>query len=134
VFRRRRFFHGRALHGNVPEVACLDTSGKEMAPEAWNAGFVRCLGVQLFGGRIDVDERGGEIEGDTFLILFNADHATAVPFTLPPPRIGGPWELVFDTSRPDNDAGERETPGPTYELAPCSMVVLVARVGEAEGA
>ncbi|HUG93676.1 MAG TPA: glycogen debranching enzyme GlgX, partial [Planctomycetaceae bacterium] len=140
VFRRRRFFHGRALRGDapqglrgsLPEVACLDPSGEEMTDEAWNAGFVRCLGVQLFGGPIDVDARGSEISGDTFLILFNADHGNTIPFTLPEPRIGGPWELVFDTSRVES-GGERDggAVGATYELTPCSMVVLVARVEEA---
>jgi glycogen operon protein len=138
VFRRRRFFHGRALHGNVPEVACLDPSGKEMTAEAWNAGFVRCLGVQLFGGPIDADERGAEISGDTFLMLFNADHGNKIPFTLPDPRVGGPWEFVFDTAREGTGdaAGEQPVPaaGGTYELAPCSMAVFVARVEKGEAA
>ena len=58
-------------------------SGEEMTDEAWNAGFVKCLGVRLAGDLIgDVDERGEPIVGDTLLLLLNAHHEP-IPFTLP---------------------------------------------------
>ena len=76
-----------------------------MSDEAWNAPFVRCLGVQLFGDNIDVDEHGETISGDTMLLLFNADHANTIPFMLPPTADEGqPWELVFDTAGRDQRA------------------------------
>ena len=70
MFHRRRFFHGQAIQGaEAPDIAWLDPTGKEMSDEAWTTAFVRCLGVQLFGGEIDVDEHGEAIVGDTMLLL-----------------------------------------------------------------
>jgi len=125
VFHRRRFFHGQAIQGaEAPEIAWYDPTGEEMSSEAWNTGYVRCLGVQLFGGEIDVDEHGESICSDTILALFNADHANTIPFVLPPTGSddGKPLELVFDTSNPDLDS-EVELAA-EYQLQSCSMVVL----------
>src|SRR5262249_38269649 len=84
VFHRRRFFHGQAIQGaEAPEIAWLDPSGAEMSDESWKESFVRCLGVQLFGGEIDVDEHGESILGNTMLLLFNADHVNEIDFVLP---------------------------------------------------
>jgi glycogen operon protein len=124
VFHRRRFFHGKAIRGaEAPEIAWLDPQGKEMSDAAWNAPFVRCLGVLFYGKNIDVDQRGAEIDGDTILLLFNADHANAIQFTLPPPANQARWELIVDT------AGEKLEPpraveGGSFELAPCSAAAL----------
>lgn len=129
VFHRRRFFHGQAIQGaEAPEIAWYDPTGEEMSSEAWNTGFVRCLGVQLYGGEIDVDEHGESICSDTILALFNADHANTIPFVLPPTgsEDGKPWELVFDTSNPDLDS-ETELAA-EYQLQPCSMVVLKSQL------
>ncbi len=123
VFHRRRFFHGRALKGaEAREIAWLDPSGKEMSDEAWNAPFVRCLGVQLFGQSIDVDTHGETIRGDTILVLFNADHTHKIPFTLPASGSTAPWELVFDTANPD--AKWEPSSSAKYELDTCSMAVF----------
>ena len=44
-----------------------------MADDAWNADFVRSLGMLLSGNAIEeVDERGEPIIGDTLLVLLNA--------------------------------------------------------------
>ncbi|MCA9154707.1 MAG: glycogen debranching enzyme GlgX, partial [Planctomycetales bacterium] len=129
VFRRRRFFHGRKLQGrDVPEVAWLDPTGEEMTEEAWNESFVRCLGVLLTGGKIDVDEEGEEIIGDTFLLLFNADHGEPITFRLPATASGGVWNLVFDTGRPDLDP--HPCTAPDYEMEACSVVVFTEPVAE----
>ena len=134
VFHRRRFFHGQAIQGaEAPEIAWFDPTGEEMSNEAWTMSFVRCLGVQLFGGEIDVDEHGEAIVGDTMLLLFNADHANTIPFVLPPPGIAeaSPWALVFDTAKElngDNDP----PPGETYPLQPCSLVVLQSTIPREE--
>ena len=131
VFRRRRFFHGRKIHGvEAPEIAWFDPSGDEMTEEHWNTSFVRCLGVRLLGGRIDVDEQGEEITGDSMLLLFNADHGQTIPFTLPRPKIGGEWKLVFDTARPELD--EAATLEKAYSLEPCSLAVFAAPVERKE--
>jgi glycogen operon protein len=129
VFRRRRFFHGKAIQGSeAPEIDWLDPTGSEMSSEAWQAGFVRCLGVRLKGGKIDVDEHGEAIRGDTVLMLFNADHANKIPFTLPKPADGEPWELLFDTARPNPESPPEIKE--TYELEPVSAVMLRSKLPE----
>jgi glycogen operon protein len=128
VFRRRRFFHGRK--GKLPEALWLAPDGNVMTEEAWGAGWVRCVGLQMLGGPIDVDEQGGDVVGDTFLILFNADHGNEIEFKLPAPPVGGPWEMAFDTARPDIPPPAR--PIKSYLLAMCSMAVFIARVEREE--
>jgi isoamylase len=128
VFHRRRFFHGKSLHGGqkVPEITWLAPDGKEMSEEAWNVGYVRCLGVFLYGGSVDVDERGEQIKGDSVLLLFNADHANTIPFKLPPPpEEYESWELVIDTMQADPpEEAPLENP---FELGPCSVAMFRSR-------
>jgi glycogen operon protein len=129
VFHRRRFFHGKAIQGaEATEIDWLDPSGSEMSSEAWRASYVRCLGVKLAGGNIDVDEHGEAIRGSSILMLFNADHANQILFTLPPPKEGGPWELLFDTARPEGDPPPAV--GEKYELEPVSVVMFRSKLLE----
>ncbi|HVT28983.1 MAG TPA: glycogen debranching enzyme GlgX, partial [Lacipirellulaceae bacterium] len=134
TLHRRRFFHGKSLHGEPSqEIAWLDPSGNEMSAEAWGESHVRCLGVHLIGGRIDVDDYGTPIIGDHLLILFNADHEQEIPFELPKlSDESSPWERLFDTARDDAEVEpltiERDDGFGTYELSPCSMVVFRAAV------
>ena len=101
VLRRRRYFQGRAIRGgDVKDMCWLAPDGCEMTDEAWNADFVRSLGMLLSGMAIEeVDERGAPIIGDTLLILLNA-HDEKVPFTLPPLEPEQQWHRVFDTMGP----------------------------------
>jgi glycogen operon protein len=126
VFHRRRFFHGKAIQGaDAPGIAWLEPNGKEMADDAWKAGHVRCLGVLLRGGQIDVDERGATILANSMLAVFNADHANTIDFSLPTVGDGEePWELVFDTSNDTIEpAVKAESP---HSLQPCSMALFRA--------
>jgi isoamylase len=130
VFHRRRFFHGMAIEGEqAPDIAWLNPDGTEMTDDAWNKGFVRCLGVELFGDRIDVDERGEEISGDTLVLMFNADHSNTIPFTLPDLDEQHVWELMLDTADP-KAARDRIEPGKQYQIKPCSLVLLCDRSPE----
>jgi len=123
VFHRRRFFHGKAIQGiGSQEIAWLEPTGVQMTAEAWSQGHVRCLGVQLFGGQVDVDARGTEILGDGMLLLFNADHALSIPFVLPPAD-SAPWEIMFDTSD-DSIVGPQPCKAKEYLLQPCSIVLF----------
>jgi isoamylase len=123
VFHQRRFFHGKALRGeSSPEIIWLEPAGKEMSEEAWKSAHVRCLGVHLRGGAIDVDEYGEAIYGDHVLLLFNADHAHEIPFTLPETGTGNAWQILIDTSDPD--VQEAEVTENSYNLQPCSMAVF----------
>src|SRR5262249_37497962 len=99
VFRRRRFFHGKAIEGaGAPDIAWLNVDGSEMTTQTWTQGWVKCLGVVLFGDSIDVDEFGEEVSGDTLLILFNAAPGHVIPFTLPRLDEPQPWGRLPDTA------------------------------------
>jgi glycogen operon protein len=96
VLRRRKYFQGRSIRGGK-DVAWLAPDGREMTDEAWNADFVRSVGMELSGEGIEeVDEHGDPIVGDTLLILLNA-HSDKVPFTLPELEPDQQWQRVFDT-------------------------------------
>jgi isoamylase len=132
VFQRRRFFHGQGIQGGeATDIAWLDTSGNEMSDEDWKTKFVRSFGVELFGQSLDVDEHGEEINGNTLLLLFNADHATQVEFTLPTLEEGQHWRLVLDTTDGE-ERPERVIDEPRYSLTPSSMAVFRLLEPEAE--
>jgi isoamylase len=95
---RRKYFQGRSIRGaEVKDIYWLDPSGREMTDEAWNAPFVRSLGVLMVGNAInDIDERGRLVSGDTLLILLSA-HSECVPFVLPAVEHGHEWVRIIDT-------------------------------------
>jgi isoamylase len=94
-----------------------------MADSDWNAGNARCLGMGLKGDQIDEeDEHGRRIIGDSFLILFNADHQ-AVSFRLGGRARGLNWELLVDTSSP-NVEGRRLERLDEYLLQGRTLAVL----------
>jgi glycogen operon protein len=121
---RRRYFQGRGIRGGgVKDVAWLAPDGREMTDEAWNADFVRSIGMLLAGDAIEeVDERGELITGDTLLILLNA-HSDKVPFTLPPIEGDGQWRRIIDTGEPfGGEFGFK--PGGRFPLRGRSVVVF----------
>ena len=99
IFRRRRWFQGRAIHGgDVKDLAWFKPDGKEMSDDDWNVGFAKSLGVFLNGGAIArTDFRGDPITDDSFYVVFNAHHEK-LTFTLPPAQFARRWMQVFDTS------------------------------------
>jgi glycogen operon protein len=132
VFQRRKFFQGRAIHGeDVQDITWFEPSGEEMSEETWKAGYVRCLGMQLAGDLIgDVDERGEPIAGETILLLMNA-HYEAIPFLLPATQEGHQWERLLDTA----EQGEplKYTGGQSYTLHGRSMAILRTMAVQEEG-
>jgi isoamylase len=98
VLTRRKYFQGRSIRGaNVKDIYWLDSSGREMTDEAWNAPSVRSLGVLMVGNALDeIDERGRQVEGDTVLILLNAHH-DEVAFALPLLGDNQSWRRLVDT-------------------------------------
>jgi isoamylase len=99
TLRRRKYFQGRNIRGGQ-DVAWLSPDGREMDDAAWQAGFVRTLGMLLSGTAIaEVDERGERITGDTVLVLLNGN-PDALTFILPASAGNEPWHRVFDTSDP----------------------------------
>ncbi len=98
---RQRFFHGAPVFGtNVKDIYWLDNKLQEMTEEAWNAGFVKALGMVLIGANGELDERGDPIVGDTLMLLLNA-HWEPIEFDAP--RFAGHLTGItrlFDTSQP----------------------------------
>jgi glycogen operon protein len=124
VLRRRRYFQGRSIRGGgVKDVAWLAPDGREMTDDAWNADFVRSIGMLLSGHAIEeVDERGERITGDTVLVLLNA-HTDKVPFTMPPLEPDQQWQRLLDTT--EEHATERlYKPTTRYPLQGRSVAVF----------
>ena len=101
VFRRRRWFQGRQIHGEeLTDIAWFKPDGGQMTAQDWQNGFARSLGVFLNGEEIaSPDERGKRLRDDSFFILFNA-HDQVVRFTLPRGPWGRRWMRVLDTADP----------------------------------
>jgi isoamylase len=124
VLTRRKYFQGRSIRGaDVKDIYWLEPTGREMTDEAWNAPFVRSLGVLAVGEALDeVDERGRRVTGDTLLILLNA-HFEEVPFILPRVRRETSWLRVADTI--NARAPEQRFPGNhTYPLQGRSLALF----------
>ncbi|HEY7483445.1 MAG TPA: glycogen debranching protein GlgX [Streptosporangiaceae bacterium] len=107
AFRRRRFFHGKAIRGagdmpgELTDIAWLTPGGREMSDHDWEVGFANSVAVFLNGDAIEEPDRRGEpIRGDSFLLLFNADDED-LTFTMPPAQYGAQWVKVLDTAEPD---------------------------------
>ena len=100
VFRRRRWFEGRRVHGEgVHDIGWYNTDGTPMSDEDWNLGYARSLAVFLNGEAIPTPGPQGErVVDDSFMLLFNA-HTEAVTFTVPEDLAGYEWQVVLDTSR-----------------------------------
>jgi len=132
VFQRRKFFQNRSIRGSgVTDISWFGPDGHDMGDEAWNAGFVKCLGMRLAGDLIgDVDERGELLVGETLLMLLNAHHEP-VPFTLPVTNPGHHWERLLDTAEPEAEAARFDA-GQQYPLQGRSLALL--RIREVEEA
>jgi isoamylase len=89
VFRRRRWFEGRPLHGQgVQDIVWFTPAGDEMSEENWKVGFAKSLMVYLNGAGIpNRGPRGEAIVDDSFLLCFNAHHEP-MRFTLPSGSFG----------------------------------------------
>jgi len=132
VFRRRRWFLGRSIRGEVQDLGWFTAEGREMTEEDWYRGTAKSLGVYLNGdGIASTDERGQRIRDDSFYLLFNAGDE-AVSFRLPvredlPER----WSRVLDTAAETPFVTpERESdaigPDAAVAVAERSLVVLRA--------
>src|SRR4051795_145133 len=71
VFRRRNFFQGRPITGDVKDIYWVSPAGREMQMADWSTPL-ECLGVLLVGEEIsERDDDGNRIVGNSFLLLFN---------------------------------------------------------------
>ncbi|MBT9329472.1 glycogen debranching protein GlgX [Paracidobacterium acidisoli] len=100
--RRRKFFQDRGIH-NVEgsDIAWYSTSGKELGADAWNAGWMRSVGMMLNGKTLNIcDDQGNPVADNSFLLLLNA-HYEPVDFHLPSAPGGGAWVVTLNTDHID---------------------------------
>jgi glycogen operon protein len=97
IFRRRRWFQGRAVRGDgVADIGWFRPDGDPMSQDDWEKGFAKSLAVALNGRALGVNARGEPVVDDTYVLLFNA-HYEPIDFVLPPPEWGQRWVVVLDT-------------------------------------
>jgi glycogen operon protein len=101
VLTRKKFFQGRNIRSAESKDAIwLESTGREMTDESWEADFIRCFGLQLHGCMTDeVDQWGDPVVSHTLLLYFNA-HSDPVEVTLPDFLEGVAIDKVIDTSIP----------------------------------
>jgi isoamylase len=124
VFCRQKYFQGRSIRGDdKSDVSWVGIDGKELNDEAWNAGFVKCLGLRLDGKLIgEVNNHGEPIEGDTVLLILNAHHES-IHFMLPTPVADAFWEPLMDTAQFPGRLSDTKG-GTEYELLGRSIALL----------
>jgi isoamylase len=100
VFRRRRWFQGRAIHGTeTSDIGWYKPDGQLMSDQDWQSGFAKSLAVYLNGKAISsLGPRGERIVDASFYILFNADHE-ARTYRFPAQEFGRRWVRVLDTTQ-----------------------------------
>ncbi len=125
VFRRRRWFHGREIHGQeITDIAWFTHTGEQMSEEDWGQGFAKSLGVYLNGGAIpNPHPRGEPVTDDSFYLIFNAHHEE-LSFILPPDTWGGSWRKELDTAHGWMEQEEILGAGTELTVTARSMVVL----------
>lgn len=99
VFRRKRWFEGRPLHGSaLRDIEWFNIEGKAMNSEDWGKKYVKSLCVFLNGTTIpSANPRGDPVVDDSFYIIFNAETET-IDFTLPTSEWGEKWIKEMDTA------------------------------------
>jgi glycogen operon protein len=126
VFRRRRFFQGRPIHGtDVSDIAWFTPDGTPMSEERWGEAFSKSLAVFLNGRAIpEPDQDGRRVSDDTFYLLFNAHHEP-LAFTVPGRPLGRRWVRVLDTREPRLEEGDHGLEaGQTLTVEARSLVAL----------
>ena len=101
IFRRRKWFQGRAIHGSdVRDIVWFNPDGGEMTDKQWNDGLAKAIAIFLNGEEIPTPgSRGEKIVDDNFFIVFNA-HYEAIEFTLPKMLQQWEWVTLVDTTKP----------------------------------
>ena len=125
VFRRRRWFLGRAIHGaDCNDIAWFSHTGEQANEEPWNGWLTQSLGIFINGETIpNPNARGEPVTDDSFYLIFNAHHE-ALEFTLPENRWGLCWLIVLDSVRGWADDASLLHAGATLKVAPRSIMLL----------
>jgi glycogen operon protein len=97
VFRRRRWFQGRAIHGETSgDLAWYTPEGTLMTDQDWESSVVNALGVWISGAEL----RGadGELAPDDVFYVIVSARPEPSRFRLPPRTAGVRWQVVMDSA------------------------------------
>ncbi|WP_375501001.1 glycogen debranching protein GlgX [uncultured Nostoc sp.] len=99
VFRRRKWFQGRAIHGfGISDIGWFNDDGSEMTEKQWLVSYAKAMEIFLNGeGIVTPGPRGERIIDESFLLFFNAHYET-IEFALPNVFQDREWEIVIDTN------------------------------------
>ncbi len=140
IFRRRRWFDGRPIHGaDVHDLGWYRPDGSAMEDDDWEVGYARALALYLNGDAISSPGPQGEkIRDDHFLLLFNAS-PEPIHFALPDLVDPDDWSLVLDTAASSSHLSDLSATdwtaadGTAIEVAAWAVAVLTRPVGVADG-
>ena len=131
IFRRRRFFEGRAIKSwdLVPDISWLRPNGEPMTAQDWQAGYAKTLTVVLNGAALNErDQYGRALADSSFALFFNASTEPAACL-VPGRTTGARWSRVFDTAEwPDRHEDHVVPAGSRVDLHPHSLVVMSEQV------
>jgi isoamylase len=98
VFRRRKWFQGRPIHGlGVSDIAWYNPDGAEMSEAQWAVGYAKSIAIFLNGEELGTTGLKGErVIDESFLLLFNAHYET-IEFALPETLKERNWATTIDT-------------------------------------
>ncbi|MEC4812986.1 MAG: glycogen debranching protein GlgX [Scytonema sp. PMC 1069.18] len=126
VFRRRKWFQGRPIHGKgISDIEWFNPDGSEMTQEQWEVDYSKAIAVFLDGNQIpSPGPKGERVSDDCFLLFFNAHYET-IEFCLPNGMKSRDWLVVIDTKEPRFVQEEKRYTGKqTVPVVARSMVVL----------
>jgi glycogen operon protein len=126
VLQRRRWFQGRAIHGEgVGDLAWFTPEGTPMTDQDWEASVINAVEVYISGAAI-LNNEGDPDPDDSFLVLFSVRDATST-YKLPPKEVAARWEVVMNTAQiedPWAQTGKRHRAGARLPVEGLSVMVL----------
>jgi len=124
VFRRRKWFQGRPIHGGgLGDIAWFNADGSEMTDKQWLVSYAKVMEIFLNGHGIATPGPQGErIIDESFLLFFNA-HYEPIEFALPNSLRDKAWTIVIDTDQPRFIKDEKLISG--YQTVPVTERSLV---------
>jgi glycogen operon protein len=132
VFRRRKWFQGRPIHGQgVSDIAWFNPDGTEMTEDQWNIEYAKAIAVFLDGDQLASPGPKGEyIRDDSFLLFFNAHYET-IEFLLPTDfdLYKREWLLIIDTKEPRFIQGRKIYSGNQAVPVAERSIVAMRRLG-----
>ena len=103
----------------------INACGSEMQPDDWQDGNMKCFGM-LMDGRAQVTGIRKRGQDATLLMILNSFH-DVVNFALPESPGGGGWELLLDTSVPDQKGRPSFKFGNHYQVTGRSLLLFLMR-------